>query len=545
MERPEGSHSLVTHEDRIVCPLLTDMYQLTMAYSYWKANRHLLIAVFDLFFRRNPFGGEFCLFAGLEQAIQFVEKYRFLPEHIKYLKTLMPSCEEEFFEYLSTVDCSDIKIYAMKEGTVCFPKEPLMRVEGPLAVCQLLETTLLNLVNFPSLVTTNAARMRLAAGPEPKLLEFGLRRAQGPDGAMSASRYAYMGGFDGTSNVLSGFLHDLPVKGTHAHSYVMSFSDLDDISNTKIRHASRPEEVEFVSLVLQKRKELSCFPEGNDGELAAFITYAQAFPRGFLALVDTYDTLLSGVPSYLAVGWALHEVGYSPLGIRLDSGDLAYLSVKVRDMFRKADAVIGSDVFERGSIIVSNDINEDVLHSLRRSDNSIDIYAVGTNLVTCQKQPALGCVFKLVDLGGQPRIKLSQDVEKTVIPGRKQVYRIVGANSACPLVDLIQVAASSPPEVQTRVLCRHPFQEQKRAQVTPAKVTPLLQLVWNAAEGRVPNSQSDDESTRRYISDQLSQLRPDHLRYLNPTPYKISVNEELYEFMHTLWLSKAPVQDLE
>lgn len=199
---------------------------------------------------------------------------------------------------------------------------------------------------------------------------------------MSASRYSYMGGFDGSSNVLAGFLNNIPVKGTHAHSFVMSFTELADLQSTTLRHASSGEEVDFVALVLAKKQLLpSAWQQGNEGELAAFISYAQAFPSGFLALVDTYDSLLSGTPNYLALGWALHELGYSPRGIRLDSGDLAYLSCKVRAMFLQADALVGSDIFSGGKIIVSNDINEDVLQSLNHSENSIDVFGRWCQLV--------------------------------------------------------------------------------------------------------------------------------------------------------------------
>ena len=203
----------------------------------------------------------------------------------------------------------------------------------------------------------------------------------GPDGAMSASRYAYMGGFDGTSNVLAGLVNNIPVKGTHAHSFVMSFTQLSELGSTTVRHAVTGEQVEFLTLVLEKKELLPCCTESNEGELAAFVSYAQAFPSGFLALVDTYDSLLSGTPNYLAVGWALHELGYEPRGIRLDSGDLAYLSTKVRIMFKEADELIGKEIFHSGKIIVSNDINEDVLHSLRSSENSIDVFGKCHNML--------------------------------------------------------------------------------------------------------------------------------------------------------------------
>lgn len=284
----------------------------------------------------------------------------------------MPNCEVEFFDWLASLDCSKIKVYAMPEGTVVFPREPLIRIEGPIAITQLLETTLLNLVNFPCLIATNAARMRLAAGTK-KLLEFGLRRAQGPDGAMTASKFSYIGGFDGTSNVLAGMIHHLPVKGTHAHSFVMSHQALSDLKTTSIRTPSGAK-VEFLSLVLEKRKLLGYEERSHEGELAAFVSYACAFSNGFLALVDTYDTLISGVPNFLSVGWALAEIGYNPVGIRLDSGDLSYLSVESRKLFRQADQIIGKEIFSKCTIVASNDLNEEVIISLERGKNEIDVF---------------------------------------------------------------------------------------------------------------------------------------------------------------------------
>lgn len=266
-------------------------------------------------------------------------------------------------------------------------------MEGPLAMVQLLETTLLNLINFPSLIATNAARMRVAAEGK-RLLEFGLRRAQGPDGGLSASKYAYLGGFDGTSNVLAGKLFDISTAGTHAHSFVMSYTGLDDLTRDTIQVVGSAQVVDFKSLVLQKRQLLQevfvC--ENHDGELAAFIAYAQSFSEGFLSLVDTYDTLKSGVPNFMAVAWALLEVGYKPLGVRLDSGDLAYLSRMTRDMFRKFDQLFcdGKPTFAHLNIVASNDIKEDVLLALAREGHEIDTFGIGTHLVTCQSQPALG-----------------------------------------------------------------------------------------------------------------------------------------------------------
>jgi len=225
-------------QNAVVQPLLTDLYQITMAYAYWKAGRTKDHAVFDLFFRKNPFNGEFTIFAGLSECLHFLENFRYSESDLEYLRQALPSnVEEDFFQYLRDLTAKDIKIYALHEGSIAFPRIPLMRIEGPLIIAQLLETTFLTLCNFASLIATNAARYRIAAGPRKvQLLEFGLRRAQGPDGGLSASKYAYVGGFDGTSNVLAGKLFNIPVKGTHAHAYVTSFTGAEDLANAEIKH---------------------------------------------------------------------------------------------------------------------------------------------------------------------------------------------------------------------------------------------------------------------------------------------------------------------
>jgi nicotinate phosphoribosyltransferase len=278
-----------------------------------------------------------------------------------------------------------------------------MRIEGPIFKTQLLETTLLTLVNFASLVATNAARFRAATAADKTLLEFGLRRAQGPDGGLSASKYCYLGGFDGTSNVLAGKLYGIPVKGTHAHAYVSAYECMNDLTERdladRLSHERRP----FADLCLKYLQELGpalrILPEEtNKGELAAFVSYAIAFPTNFLALVDTYDVLKSGLPNFLAVARALHECSYQAVGLRLDSGDLAYLSLEVRARFIETVKLFNISYFEHFNIVASNDINEDTLVSLEKQGHAIDSFGIGTHLVTCQKQPALGCVFKLVEV---------------------------------------------------------------------------------------------------------------------------------------------------
>ncbi len=524
--------------DNLVGPLLTDLYQLTMAYGYWQRRKHEDRAVFDLFFRKCPFGGEFAVFAGLEEVLRFVSSYRFTDDQIAYVRSQMPGRDPGFFEWLRSVDCRQLRIRALREGTLAFARVPLLTVEGPLAAAQLLETTLLTLVNYATLVATNAARFRLAAGPGKTLVEFGLRRAQGPDGGVSASRYTYLGGFDATSDMAAGQLFGISVSGTHAHSWVQAFVSLDEVRGATLPDAGgRPHD--FVALVLACREELG-FTHTNDEELAAFIGYALAWPDRFLALVDTYDTLRSGVPNFLAVAVALRRLGYRPLGIRLDSGDLAYLSKEARRMFREAGERAGLDLSGL-TIVASNELDEDTLLALRQQGHEVDAFGIGTHLVTCRKQPALGGIYKLVEIAGRPRIKVSEDPGKTTIPGRKEAYRLIG-REGYPLADLMMQAGEEPPRPGQPVLCRHPFEPSAQAYVVPTRVVPLHELVW---DGR-PNREAlrPLAEARAYVLEQLARMRPDHLRPLNPTPYKVAVSERLYRSMHELWRREMPVKEL-
>ena len=596
----------------LVVPMLTDLYNITMAYGHWLHGRADVQATFELYFRKNPFGGEYTVFAGLEECVKFMSSFRFAQEHIQYLRQqpILAGCEDGFWEWLAGCDCSRVRVKAQREGTFCFPRIPLLVVEGPLAITQLLETTLLNCVNYASLLATNAARFRAAVGPEIKLYEFGLRRAQGPDGGISASRYSFLGGFDGTTNALAGHMCEVPLHGTMAHAFIQSFSDRSDLATTelvgpppsKTRH-------DFLSLVLKLRDELG-WTNTNEGELIAFIAYAQAtlrpcplrpcpplptllqhpttqlpvargrlawslghprrlpptayrlpptayrrpptayrllaqaFPTSFLVLVDTYDTVKSGTRNFLLVALGLLRAGYKPIGIRLDSGDLAYLSKVARAEFSDFSIRMGV-AFRRLMIVASNDINEPTLLSLRQQGHEIDAFAVGTHLVTCQAQPALGCVYKLVSCGGKPRIKISQEVEKITVPGLKHAYRLYNS-AGCPVVDLLQSADEPPPTPGTRILCRHPFQETKRAYVTPSSVQPLHTCVWDGdfteeyAPPFLPLA-----TLRSFVMEQVVTLREDHMRPINPTPYKVSVSSELYEKLHTIWLAESPIPDID
>ncbi|XP_037709420.1 nicotinate phosphoribosyltransferase isoform X2 [Drosophila subpulchrella] len=535
------------NQNGVVQPLLTDLYQITMAYAYWKSEKTDDTAVFDLFFRNNPFHGEFTIFAGLEECLKFLDSFHYSQSDIEYLKQTLPEgIEHEFFEYLGNLTARDVTLYAIDEGTVAFPRVPIIKIEGPLIIVQLLETTLLTLVNYASLMATNAARYRMVAGKHVKLLEFGLRRAQGPDGGLSASKYSYTGGFDGTSNVLAGKLFNIPVKGTHAHAYITSFSSIGELKTRLIKHKQTGIMEDLLEHAVKHRALLSHLldvstEESSEGELAAMVSYAIAFPDGFMALVDTYDVKRSGLLNFSAVALALNDLGYHALGIRIDSGDLAYLSCLARETFEKVAERFKVPWFNKLTIVASNDINEDTILSLNEQGHKIDCFGIGTHLVTCQRQPALGCVYKLVEINGQPRIKLSQDVEKVTMPGNKNAYRLYSADGHA-LIDLLQKVSEPPPAVGQKVLCRHPFQESKRAYVIPSHVESLYKVYWKA--GKICQQLPTLEQVREKVQISLKTLRNDHKRTLNPTPYKVAVSDNLYNFIHDLWLQNAPIGEL-
>ncbi|KAM3318076.1 hypothetical protein ACQJBY_035669 [Aegilops geniculata] len=504
--RAGGGGAVPRPTNPMVTPLLTDLYQFSMAYAYWKAGKHLDRAVFDLYFRKSPFAGEFTVFGGLEECIRFIANFKFKEEEINFLRAALPTCEDGFFEYLSSIDCSDVEVYAIPEGSAVFPKVPLMIIEGPVAVVQLLETPFLSLVNYASLVTTNAARHRLVAGKPKNLLEFGLRRAQGPDGGISASRYSYMGGFDATSNVAAGRLFGIPIRGTHSHAFVSSFLGLDEIIDKALSSSDGSNKCEdFVSLVqnwLVKIQDASSlcgsFGETNQSELAAFTSYALAFPNSFLALVDTYDVMRSGVPNFCAVALALNDMGYKAVGIRLDSGDLAYLSIETRKFFCAIEKEFGVVGFGKTNITASNDLNEETIDALNK---------------------------------------------QVSIPCKKRCYRLYG-KEGYPLVDIMTGQDEPSPKVGERILCRHPFIESKRAHVVPQHVEELLKCYWPGNSSVQREELPSLNENRSRCMRQLERMRPDHLRKLNPTPYKVSVSAQLYDFIHFLWLNEAPVGEL-
>ncbi len=395
--------------------LLTDLYEVTMAYGYWKSGVAEREAVFHLIFREHPFKGNFTVACGLAYVIDFLENFRFDESDTKYLATLKGNdgnalFDPKFLDYLRGIKFQ-CDLDAIPEGTVVFPQEPLLRIQGPVLQCQLVETALLNMLNFQTLIATKAARVCQAAKGD-SVIEFGLRRAQGFDGGLAASRAAYIGGCGSTSNVLAGKLFGIPVKGTQAHSWVMF----------------------------------------HDDELEAFQKYAKAMPNNSIFLVDTYDTL-EGIKKALEAGKWLRDNGHKMVGIRLDSGDLASLSVKARKMLDEAG-------FKDAVIVASNELDEHLIEMLKREGAQINVWGVGTRLVTGFDQPALGGVYKLAatkDEKGEWKrhFKISEEVYKSSDPGIKQVKRFysdgrafadviydveMGIGTSCQAVDLNEAA---------------------------------------------------------------------------------------------------------
>lgn len=481
--------------------LLTDLYQVTMAYGYWKAGpaRAEQEAVFNLYFRKNPFKGGFTVACGLTNVIGYINNFSFSKKDLRYLRTLtgndgQPLFETAFIAYLADLKLT-VDIDAIPEGTVVFPNEPLVRVRGPILQCQLLETPLLNLINFESLIATKAARLRLVAGTDT-LLEFGLRRAQGADGGMTASRAAYIGGCDATSNVLAGKLYGIPVRGTHAHSWVMSF----------------------------------------DNEQVAFDTYAEMMPNNVTLLVDTYDTL-QGVRHAIETGRKLKQKGYSLSGIRLDSGDLTYLSIEARKLLDDAG-------FQDTKIVASNDLDETIINSLKQQEARIDIWGVGTKLVTAYDQPALGGVYKLAAIRDSPssdhratdrwnyRMKLSEQAIKISTPGIQQVRRFRDERGF--LADMIYDEATSRPDEAPAMIDPLDFTKRRRFDAKQP-FDDLLVPVFRT--GQQVYDSPDIHVTRARVQEQLAGLHPGVKRFVNPHTYPVGLEKSLHELKTQLILT--------
>jgi nicotinate phosphoribosyltransferase len=478
--------------------LLTDLYQLTMAYGYWKAGRANDEAVFNLFFRKSPFRGGYTVACGLAPVIDYLEAFRFQPDDIEYLASLTGNDDARLFEapfldHLAGLRLA-VTVHGIPEGTVVFPHEPLLRIQGPILHCQLLETALLNLMNFDTLIATKAARVCLAAQGDP-VLEFGLRRAQGRDGALAASRAAHIGGCAATSNVLAGKCFGIPVRGTHAHSWVMSF----------------------------------------ESELESFEAYAEVMPNNCVFLVDTYDTL-EGVRNAIQVGRALRQRGKEMIGIRLDSGDLAWLSIEARKLLDEAG-------FPKAVIVASNDLDEHLIQSLKGEGAAIGVWGVGTRLCTAYDQPALGGVYKLsaVRRAGEPwkyRVKLSEQAVKVSNPGIQQVRRMARGGEF--VADVIYDEGLGIADGCTLV---DPMDPTRRKLVP--KGTPGEDLLVPIFEGgrRVYDPPALSVSRARTIA-QLAGFNAGVKRLVNPHQYPVGLESKLHDLKTALVLQARRVEPL-
>lgn len=447
--------------------LYTDLYELTMAQGYFLSGRKGEPAVFDYFFRSNPFDGGFVVFAGLDDLLGLLQGLSFGQEDIGYLRA--QGFRPEFLEYLEGFEFS-ADIWAAREGEIVFPLAPVLRVEGNIIEAQVVETVILNYLNFQSLVATKAARIRLAAGGRAAI-DFGLRRAQGL-GGIHASRAAVIGGMDATSNVYAGFQYGLDISGTQAHAWIQSFDD----------------------------------------ELEAFRKFAEFYPDNCILLVDTYDTLRSGIPNAIRVGKELEAKGHRLQGIRLDSGDLAYLSKEARQQLDEAGL---GDV----RIFASNQLDEYLIRSLAHQGAPIDGFGIGTRLVTGAPDAALDGVYKLSRSNGQPRLKISENIEKISFPGAKKVLRLL--NEADQFIgDAIVLE-----EEQEVDRIYHPHQPEKNTDIRHCKKEPLLHQVMKNGEKQTEGLPPAE--INRFVRKRLAQLPEEHKRFEYPHLYKVGISEKL------------------
>lgn len=452
--------------------LYTDQYELTMAQGYFLEGKHQTQANFDYFFRKLPFKGGYVVFAGLADLLQSIEAFKYEKEDLEYLGSI--GFQKDFLQYLSRFRFQG-SIYSVAEGEVVFANEPILRVEGNLLETQIIETLVLNLLNFQSLIATKAARMKQVAG-DRAIVDFGLRRAQGL-GGIHASRAAIIGGAKSTSNVYSARLYGLTPTGTMAHSWIQSFED----------------------------------------ELKAFRSFASAFPERCILLVDTYDTLKSGIPNAIKVAQEMKQTGHQLFGVRLDSGDLSFLAKKSRKMLDDAGL---QDV----KIVASNQLDEYVIKSLIDQRAPIDSFGVGTNLITGKDDAALDGVYKLSQSDGKPRLKISENIEKIILPGLKKLYRVYRKDhqfygDAVTLNDEERIDKFI-----------HPHQPDKVTHCDHCELELIHQKVMN--NGKIERDQPTvDQPTvdqiAAYASQRLSLLPDEHRRFENPHIYKVGVSEKL------------------
>lgn len=469
--------------------LLTDLYEMTMMQGYFKSNNNRTV-IFDAFYRSNPSDGGYAICAGVEQVIDYIENLHFEAEDINYLRSLK-IFDEDFLEYLANFKFSG-DIYAIMEGSVIFPREPLIKVVAPIMEAQLIETAILNIINHQCLIATKASRVCYAAEGDG-VMEFGLRRAQGPDSGTYGARAAIIGGCKGTSNVLAGQLFDVPVLGTHAHSWIMSFPD----------------------------------------EYTAFKTYAKLYPSACTLLVDTYDTLKSGIPNAIKVFTEMREEGIelTHYGIRMDSGDLAYLSKEARKMLDDAgftDAVISA----------SNDLDEYLIQSLKSQGATITSWGVGTHLITSKDCPAFGGVYKLAAIQSEdgsfiPKIKLSENTEKVTNPGNKTIYRIYDNDSNKIKADLICLDGEVFDENEDMKLF-DPNEPWKKTTLPGGSYHMKELLVKVIEKGQRVYTSPSVLEIRDYCNREKETLWEENKRFVNPSKIHVDLSQKLYDMKQEL-----------
>lgn len=454
--------------------IYTDYYELTMAQGYFLSGRQNETACFDYFFRDLPFEGGYAVFAGIGDVLQILRDFHFAEEELQYLAE--QGFEDDFLDFLRNLELS-VSILAAKEGEIVFPTTPLLRVEGPIIEAQILETLLLNILNFETLIATKAKRMKFAAGNR-KVLDFGMRRAQGL-GSLQASKAAIIGGVEATSNVHASFTHDIPASGTMAHSWVQSF----------------------------------------ESELDSFRAYAKHYPNETTLLVDTYSTLSSGLPNAITVAKELEETGHRLKGIRLDSGDLAYFSRKARNQLDKAG-------LEYVKIAASNQLDEHLIRSLLNQGAPIDLFGVGTRLVTGNDTPALDGVYKLAVVNDEPTLKISENVEKITLPGRKRVNRYTD-DSDMFLGDGILLDDEDDADS-----IYHKHYPHKYTNVSGFHTESLLHPVLK--DGRHVIDIPTAQESARYASARFDQLNAEHKRFDHPHIYKVGISKKLMDIRDKL-----------
>ncbi|CAI6080557.1 nicotinate phosphoribosyltransferase [Cohnella sp. JJ-181] len=462
--------------------LHTDKYQINMMYAHWVQGTLNERAVFEVYFRKLPFGNGYAVCAGLERIVHYIEALRFGDAELDYLRSQEENYAPGFLEALRDFRFTG-HLHAIPEGTLVFPNEPLIRIEARLFEAHLIETAMLNFLNYQTLIATKASRIRQVA-PDDLLLEFGTRRAQEADAAVWGARAAYVAGFHATSNMRAGMMFGIPSKGTHAHAWVQAF----------------------------------------DTEEEAFRKYAEALPDQVTLLVDTYDTLRSGVPNAIRIGRSLAAAGKRMVGIRLDSGDLAYLSQQARQMLDEAGLM---DV----KITASNDLDENIIDNLKSQRARIDVWGVGTKLITAADQPSLGGVYKMVAIsrGGvyQPVIKISANPEKVTTPGLKDVYRIVSRETGKAEGDYIALKDEDDIRQGKRIMLFDPVHPYIRKYIDNYDAVPLLTpvIVNGELAGRLPSL----EEIRSYHDRQLDLFWPQYKRKLNPELYRVNLSERAWK----------------